>query len=148
MIPANATGLVNRGRLDRRLFDVTGLLEVGYGDGARGDLPLIAVHQPGALSALQAGDTRVTNRLPSLGMSALRADKQDAAEFWQRQAVEAPGVASIWLDGRRKLELDGSVPQIGAPAAWSAGYTGTGTPRSRPRQRHRPGPPRLRRPAR
>ena len=126
VIPADATGLVNRGRLDRRLFDVTGLLELGYGDGARGDLPLIAVHQPRALSALQAGDARVTHRLPSLGMSALRADKHDAAEFWAT-AVEAPGVASIWLDGRRKLELDGSVPQIGAPAAWAAGYTGTGT---------------------
>jgi subtilisin family serine protease len=125
VIPADATGLVNRGRLDRRLFDVTGLLELGYGDGARGDLPLIAVHEPRALSALQAGEARVTDRLPSLGMSTLRADKQDAAEFWTT-AARAPGVASIWLDGRRKLELDGSVPQIGAPAAWAAGFTGAG----------------------
>ena len=125
VIPADATGLVNRGRLDRRLFDVTGLLELGYGDGVRGDLPLIAVHQPQALSALQAGKARVTRRLPSVGMSALRTGKKDAAEFWTT-AAKAPGVASIWLDGRRKLELDGSVPQIGVPAAWVAGYTGAG----------------------
>jgi hypothetical protein len=125
VIPADATGLVNRHRVDRRLFDVTGLLALGYGDRARSDLPLIAVHKAGALSGLQGAEARVTDRLPSLGMSALRADKQGAAEFWTA-AANAPGVASIWLDGRRKLELDGSVPQIGVPAAWAAGYTGTG----------------------
>ena len=125
VIPADAVGLVNRGRLDRRLFDVTELLRLGYGDGARGDLPLIAVHRPEALSALRAGEARVTNRLPDLGMTAMRADKHHASRFW-KTAARAPGVASIWLDGRRKLELDGSVPQIGVPAAWAAGYTGTG----------------------
>jgi subtilisin family serine protease len=124
VIPADAAGLVNRGRLDRRLFDVTGLLQLGYGDRGRDDLPLIAVHQPKALPALQA-DARVTGRMPSLDMSALTTEKQNAAEFWA-SAVEAPGVASIWLDARRKLELDQSVPQIGVPAAWAAGYTGTG----------------------
>src|SRR5262245_26188996 len=125
VIPADATGLINRGRLDRRLFDVTGLLQLGYGDRARDDLPLIAVHQPHALPALQAGDAQVTDRLPSLDMSAVREDKHQAAEFWTT-AAKAPGVASIWLDGRRKVELDGSVPQIGVPAAWAAGFTGTG----------------------
>ncbi|MFG1607998.1 S8 family serine peptidase [Actinoplanes sp. NPDC049265] len=34
--------------------------------------------------------------------------------------------AKIWLDGKRKISLDHSVPQIGAPAAWAAGYTGAG----------------------
>jgi subtilisin family serine protease len=125
VIPADATRLVNRGRLDRRLFDVTGLLQLGYGDRARSDLPLIAVNTPRALSKLRAAEARVTRRLPSLGMTALRTAKRNAAEFWTT-AARAPGVASIWLDSRRKLELDGSVPQIGAPAAWAAGFTGAG----------------------
>jgi subtilisin family serine protease len=125
VIPADASRLVNRGRLDRRLFDVTGLLELGYGDRARKDLPLIAVNKPRGLSALRVGDTRVTRQLPSLGMTTLRAPKQDATIFWTTVST-APGVDSIWLDGRRKLSLDGSVPQIGAPAAWAAGYTGAG----------------------
>jgi subtilisin family serine protease len=125
VIPADATRLVNRGRLDRRLFDITGLLELGYGDRTRRDLPLIAVNAPQALPALRTGEARVTRRLPSLGMTTLRTRKRDTARFW-RTAARTPGVASIWLDGRRQLELDGSVPQIGAPAAWAAGYTGAG----------------------
>ncbi len=32
----------------------------------------------------------------------------------------------VWLDGKRKALLDESVPRIGAPAAWAAGYTGEG----------------------
>jgi subtilisin family serine protease len=124
VIPADATRLVNRGRLDRRLFDVTGLLELGYGDRGRSDLPLIAVNEPRAVATL-AGEARITRRLAPLDMTALRTRKRDAAKFW-RTAVKAPGVASLWLDGRRRLELDGSVPQIGAPAAWAAGFTGAG----------------------
>lgn len=38
----------------------------------------------------------------------------------------APGVASIRLDRVVKATLDVSVPQIGAPEAWVAGYDGTG----------------------
>ena len=129
VIPADATRLVNRGRLDRRLFDVTGLLELGYGDGARGDVPLIVAHEPRALPTLRAGDAQVSRQLPAIGMTALRTAKRDADDFWASVIAEralASGVTSIWLDGRRRLSLDGSVPQIGAPAAWAAGYTGTG----------------------
>ena len=133
VIPADATRLVNRGRLDRRLFDVTALLQLGYGDRARATLPLIVAHEPRALSTLRAGDAQVTRRLPAIGMTAMRTAKRDADDFWAavvRDAGASPalasGIASIWLDGRRRLSLDGSVPQIGAPSAWAAGYTGAG----------------------
>ncbi|MEK8108937.1 S8 family serine peptidase [Micromonospora sp. M12] len=36
------------------------------------------------------------------------------------------GVTRIWLDGKRTVSLDRSVPQIGAPAAWQAGFDGSG----------------------
>ena len=32
----------------------------------------------------------------------------------------------MWLDGKRRTTLDRSAAQIGAPAAWDAGFTGTG----------------------
>ncbi|NUR94777.1 MAG: S8 family peptidase, partial [Kribbellaceae bacterium] len=34
----------------------------------------------------------------------------------------------VWLDGKREVTLDQSVPQIGAPTAWKAGFTGKGVP--------------------
>jgi subtilisin family serine protease len=40
--------------------------------------------------------------------------------------VLAAGIDRIWLDGQRKVQLDESVPRIGAPTAWAAGYTGAG----------------------
>jgi Subtilase family len=35
-------------------------------------------------------------------------------------------VTALWLDRKVKAVLDESVPQIGAPAAWAAGYDGSG----------------------
>ena len=133
--PADALELVQRGRLDRRLFDVTTLLDLGYGDGRRESIPLIATHQPQAAPMLGAGDATLTRRMPSVGMSSLRAPKDDATAFWHsvvRGGADgdtrlAAGIGTIWLDGRRELSLDQSARQIGAPAAWAAGYTGTGT---------------------
>ncbi|MET9669245.1 S8 family serine peptidase [Streptomyces sp. NPDC006475] len=50
--------------------------------------------------------------------------RASATDAGQRSA--APGLERIWLDGVRKADLDRSVPQIGAPAAWAAGYDGEG----------------------
>ena len=36
------------------------------------------------------------------------------------------GAGKVWLDGTVRATLDDSVPQIGAPEAWAAGYDGTG----------------------
>src|SRR5690606_6937538 len=36
------------------------------------------------------------------------------------------GVAKVWLDEQVEAALDQSVPMVGAPAAWDAGYDGTG----------------------
>ena len=38
------------------------------------------------------------------------------------------GVGKVWLDAKRQPTLDVSVPQIGAPQAWAAGYTGESVP--------------------
>ncbi|MGH3859365.1 S8 family peptidase [Actinokineospora sp.] len=117
VIPADALPLVSSGKLDPRLFDVTGLVEAGYGDG-RGDLPLILTG-PTPRSA----GVRTVRELPSAGARAVAAEKSSLGQSW-RSLVAGPG--KVWLDARHKASLDRSTAQIGAPAAWQAGLTGDG----------------------
>ena len=43
-----------------------------------------------------------------------------------RRPTLGDGIAKLWLDGQVQANLHESVPQIGAPEAWAAGYDGTG----------------------
>jgi subtilisin family serine protease len=121
VVPNDALALLSAGRLDPRLFDVTELARDGFDDTARTDVPLIVDYPAAAPASASVGAT-VVRELGAIGATALRADKSGA--FW-------PGVRSsaqrIWLDGKVTASLDHSVPQIGAPAAWEAGFTGAGT---------------------
>ncbi|MEW1721289.1 S8 family serine peptidase [Streptomyces sp. NPDC093109] len=151
VIPADAVRLVGDGTVDRRLFDVTGLFEDGFDDDRRENLPLIVAHpkdtegskgSAGSAKArlkaeaktdvAEAGAT-VERNLPSLNGEAVSVPKDDASDVWDALTTEkselraaAPGVSRVWLDGRRQVNLDKSVPQIGAPTAWEAGYDGDG----------------------
>jgi subtilisin family serine protease len=113
VVPADAAPLVTSGRLDERLFDVKLLKEYGYGD----RLPLIVTGQP-KVRALPG----VTRALPAVDGVAMLAEPGS----WAALTARSAGIAKIWLDGKRRSTLDQSVPQIGAPAAWAAGYTGAG----------------------
>ncbi|MFI6701269.1 S8 family peptidase [Streptomyces sp. NPDC050509] len=139
VLPADASLLVGQGRLDRRLFNVTGLIRAKYDDAHRSTLPLIVSYtkeKAAAKRAISAADVSVRGSLPAVGGEALTAPKRDSAEVWQavtastaRRGVDrtvAPGIARVWLDGKRKAALDRSVPQMGAPTAWRAGYDGKG----------------------
>jgi len=137
LIPSDAVGLMDTGRLDPRLFDVTTLLAYGYDD-RRAELPLLittngagAARVTAAAITAEAAGARVTRRLPCLGAVAVRQDRKRASAIWQdltRRSGTAealpPGVSKVWLDGIRRPVLDVSVPLIGAPSAWQAGYTG------------------------
>ncbi|HWM06859.1 MAG TPA: S8 family serine peptidase, partial [Actinophytocola sp.] len=129
VIPADVHELVATGRLDRRLFDITTLLDFGYEDAKRDTVPLIVTH-PAGRAAPRVADAAVTRNLPSINGTALAASKSGAA--WEALTdgagarTAAAGVSKIWLDGKRKSTLDHSVPQIGAPAAYEAGFTGEG----------------------
>ncbi|WP_305784559.1 S8 family serine peptidase [Symbioplanes lichenis] len=132
VFPSDALPLVQRGRLDRRLFDLTALAAFGYtGTSA---LPLLVTYDSaaGERTAKVAG-AEVARSLPDLGMVALRAGSRQRDELWRgvtsggaAQRTVRAGIDRIWLDGKRKLRLDRSVPQIGAPAAWQQGLDGTG----------------------
>ncbi len=127
VIPADARKLVGTGKLDRRLFDITSLLAFGYDDAHRTSVPLIVTHDAGRPAPRLAQATR---DLPSVGGTAIAADKSgtawDALTDGTTMRTTAAGVEKVWLDGKRKSTLDHSVPQIGAPAAWDAGFTGAG----------------------
>ncbi|WP_283137456.1 S8 family serine peptidase [Rhizohabitans arisaemae] len=118
VLPSDAVALLRDKRLDPRLFDVTGLLELGYDD-RNGGLPLIVA---GAAPRTLRGATQVRPLAPVDGF-AVRQERTGAARFWKDVTG---GKAKIWLDGRRRVSLDASVKQIGAPGAWSRGLTGTG----------------------
>ncbi|MDX3659845.1 S8 family serine peptidase [Streptomyces sp. ID05-26A] len=115
VIPSVAEPLIRAGTLDRKLFDVTGLIELGYDDARTSEIPLL-VESSGA-GALG----RITRELPSVRLSAVATPKDKAAELFGKADV-----GKIWLNGKVHPSLDVSVPQVGAPAAWQAGHTGAG----------------------
>ncbi|MFE9750070.1 S8 family serine peptidase [Saccharothrix saharensis] len=122
VVPRDAVRPLAEGRFDPRLFDVTGLVEAGYDDARQDRVPLIVTRSGDRAAAL--GALRVDRELPTVRAAATTAAKASGAD-WQA-LLTAPGVAKVWLDGVRRPVLDRSVPQIGAPAAWAAGYTGVG----------------------
>lgn len=136
VLPGDAMGLLSAGRVDRTLFDVTRLLADGYDDKRRDDVPLIVRYE--AQSARAGVRDRVgryatvTGEVPALNVVAARTAKRDAAAWWKdltggsKSRDLAGGLTSIALDGKLRLSLDKSTAQIGAPAAWQAGFTGNG----------------------
>ncbi|WP_308258324.1 S8 family serine peptidase [Saccharothrix obliqua] len=123
VVPRDAAGPLAEGRLDPRLFDVTGLVEAGYDDAHRADVPLLLARDGGP--DVRAAGVRVTLDLPAAGVVAAKADKAAAGDAF-RALVADPAVTKVWLDGKRATSLDRSAAQINAPAAWAAGHTGKG----------------------
>ncbi|TCC50131.1 hypothetical protein E0H75_17785 [Kribbella capetownensis] len=123
VIPSDVEADVAAGKLDRRLFDIGGLLEDHYDDASTPAIPLIVTYAAHAKRSAIEGVT-TTRVLPAINGSAVKLAKEDAATVLPR--LRAGGPAKIWLDGKRTVSLDQSVPQIGAPVAWQAGDTGKG----------------------
>ncbi|MEV6631116.1 S8 family serine peptidase [Actinoplanes sp. NPDC051470] len=113
VLPEDVIPLVSAKKIDADLFDVEKLVADGYADAASPTLPLI-VTQPAGLRA------RSSHALRSLGATSMRAEKTSLASFWKSHRGQ------VWLDGKVRASLDRSAAQIGAPAAWQAGYDGRG----------------------
>ncbi|MFU8854839.1 S8 family serine peptidase [Micromonospora sp. SL1-18] len=126
VIPSDAAILIPD-RLDRELFNVTKLAKYGYTDA-------VSVIVAGAATRAAAASTKglaVTTRLSSVNGYAATV-KPDGG-WWSTIAPAAGGTArtlasagKVWLDEIAEVSLDQSVPMIGAPAAWSQGFDGTG----------------------
>ncbi|MEU3188714.1 S8 family serine peptidase [Streptomyces sp. NPDC006923] len=139
VLPSDAAGMIATGKLDMRLFDVTELSRPEYRELVGDGIPLIVTYtSPGSRSATrdtlraQPGTT-VRAEIGSVGGEALTVRGPSAAAVWTSLTTGsaqghrlAPGVRSLRLDGLVKASLDVSVPQIGAPDAWHAGYDGAG----------------------
>ncbi|MFD5745398.1 S8 family serine peptidase [Streptomyces massasporeus] len=132
VIPADAARLVATGKLDQRLFDVTELNKSTTRKAQKKGLKVIVGYR-GSAAATKA-DVReagtLSHALKSVNADAVQTPQQDTPELWDAVTngeKTASGIAHVWLDGVRKASLDKSVPQIGAPKAWSAGYDGKGT---------------------
>ncbi|WP_327007446.1 S8 family serine peptidase [Dactylosporangium sp. NBC_01737] len=139
--PLEAQPLIASGQVDRRLFNVTELIAQGYDDAHSTSIPLIVRYPKkgagkAAAPAAPAGSRKIRD-LPSVRGAAVAAEKKQAAAFWEAvdddtaegrgpKAKLSGGIEHIWLDGKVNALLDVSVPQIGAPEAWAAGYDGTG----------------------
>jgi subtilisin family serine protease len=118
VVPADALPLVGNGKLDPRLFDVTSLAEFGYDDARRDTVPVIVRPAAGARSGITALDAKGS----VAGMVTGAVAKSGSA--WE--SLRGGAVEKVWLDGVRKVTLDRSTKQIGAPEAWQAGVTGKG----------------------
>ncbi|MFI6423629.1 S8 family serine peptidase [Promicromonospora sp. NPDC050880] len=144
VIPDAALPYLAAGTLDRRLFDVTALLEMQYDDETVDATPLILERTAARSRAAALPGATQTLDLASIDASAVSADKEKATEFWSAVATPSAadaagtrssatgagtfrgGVEKIWLDGKAEATLDHSTAQIGAPEAWAAGFDGAG----------------------
>ncbi|MDN3029548.1 S8 family serine peptidase [Streptomyces sp. S.PB5] len=131
VIPGDAARLIASGKVDQRLFDVTELNKSETRRSQAKGLKVIVGYR-GAASAAKddvrdAGTLRQS--LKTLNADAVQTPTAEAPELWDAVTngdKTAAGIAHVWLDGVRKASLDKSVPQIGAPKAWAAGYDGKG----------------------
>jgi len=137
VVPLDSVPLIASGVVDPRLFDVALLADLGLDDASAPRLPLLVQYDGQARavrSALPEG-TEVKRELPLVDAVAIGQERSQAGDLWQNwlnsaQAHRRTGLAGtvkkVWLDGGIKPNLDRSVPQIGAPAAWAIGATGKG----------------------
>ena len=153
VIPHDVASLVP-GVLDPALFDVTGLVEMGYDDAHRADLPVIVRESSGARTMANGGFTS-SRTLASIGATAGRIEKSRATAFGSAlTAARSALPAKIWLDTAlhgdpvpesapgtggstsktppssgseaAAAPLDGYLEQVQAPTAWRRGLDGHG----------------------
>ncbi len=124
-VPADALPMLADGTLDRRLFDLKELSRDAY---LRADgLPLIVTYTGDRPATLRAADVRAD--LPAVDGEALTVAADETAALWRQLTgprTLASGIETVALDGIATRTLAESVPQIGAPEAWEAGYDGEG----------------------
>ncbi|MET0236787.1 MAG: S8 family serine peptidase, partial [Kibdelosporangium sp.] len=110
VVPHDAVSRVAQNKLDKRLFDVTGLVQQGYDD----------AHEPNVPTIVTGGASRLARNLQAVDIP-----KAEAAKSWSRPN-KAAGDQKIWLNGRVRATLDQSTKQVGAPQAWQRGFRADG----------------------
>jgi subtilisin family serine protease len=111
VVPDDAVSRLTSDKLDKRLFDVTGLVQQGYDDAHEKNVPTIVTG---------GGASRLARDLRAVDIP-----KADAAKAWS-QPNRAAAEQKIWLNGRVRPTLDQSTKQVGAPQAWQQGLRADG----------------------
>ena len=133
--PADASDALSSGKLDEELFNVTGLVAMGYDDASIDTVPVIARYNTDLSRARSAPATPkgAANGLTlhSIDGVALKADKHQARAFFadvtDPSTAAGSKVEKIWLDAKAHATLEESTKQVNADQAWAAGLTGTDT---------------------
>ncbi|WUD77328.1 S8 family serine peptidase [Streptomyces sp. NBC_00510] len=138
VVPDDALALVGKGLLDWGLFDLSQLVTLvaaGKGDA----VPVLVTYTgtAGADKTRKVAGASGGRALPSINGRSMKI--ADGGRWWQgvrgktdptsaaaRSAGSLAGVKKVWLNGMSHVDLEQSVPQIGAPVAWERGYDGTG----------------------
>ncbi|WP_166353651.1 S8 family serine peptidase [Phytoactinopolyspora limicola] len=116
VLPADAIGALAAGTLDRRLFDVTTLIEAGYDDASIEHIPLIVAPDLGELDPADGDPARV-GEAPDAGEASEPREASDAGE-----APDPSGAAAARLTGelatagalvtRELPAVDGAAAQV------------------------------------
>jgi subtilisin family serine protease len=136
VVPTDAVPLLAADKLDEELFNVSALVANGYDDANSQTIPLIVQYAPSMArakaSAAPAG-TKSRLTLESINAQSVHENKAEARTFWSSLAGSEPSanatansIDKVWLNRKVQVSLTESVPQVGAPQAWQAGYDGTG----------------------
>ncbi|WP_132189218.1 MULTISPECIES: S8 family serine peptidase [Kribbella] len=133
--PADAADALSAGKVDEELFNVTGLVAMGYDDASTDTVPVIARYTTDLSRARSAPTTpkgaAKGQTLHSIDGIVLKADKDQASDFFADVADPSTAagakIEKIWLDGKAHARLDKSAKQVNADKAWAVGLTGTGT---------------------
>lgn len=140
VLPSDAEPAIQSGLLDRELFNVEYLAANGYTDAATDRIPVLVSYgraaraaTPDAATLADKADRLAATSAPvglrSINGAGVDVDKQTTGALWEQlrapAAARSAGVTKVWLDRKVTVNLEQSVPLIGAPEAWEAGYDGT-----------------------
>ncbi|MFJ5550655.1 S8 family peptidase [Streptomyces sp. NPDC093225] len=139
VVPYDAQRLIDAGKLDARLFDITELARPEYRRARHGGLQLIVQYEGAGGDAKtelhRTKGSTVRRTLGALNAEAVTTAQRGSTAVWNAltraqsgsaSRTTAAGIARVWLDGIRTASLDRSTRQIGADKAWAAGYDGKG----------------------
>ncbi len=109
VLPQDALPLIRDGRVDRRLFDVAGLIAAGYDDAHRDDLPLLMTYGATARRAGAPDGVTVTRDLTAIGGVAPPRTSSGWASSGPRSPVPvAPGSTRRGVSSGSGSTADGS----------------------------------------
>lgn len=120
--------------LDPALFNVTGLMEMGYDDATRASIPVIIQKGSGVSASFLDESRPLTSIQATAGVIAKDKAAELGADLSSPGTQRDSGTSKIWLDRPMRVTSahapstprDGYLNQIEAPSAWQAGLDGRG----------------------